>query len=556
LPVPTATASAARAAQAAAAHEGARAVAPAATLFPTAAAAPYHAAAAKAAPAVASAAPRPGEAAKASGREALRAVSAELSKKGADAGRTLGRFYAGGLGERSSEAPVPQGTAGTLSRPRLDPARPRTAELVAPGGRPLAVELAVTEAELQRGMSHRSEVPADGLLFVPPGEGDSGYLHKNVLVPVDYVFLDSKGAVASVAAAVPAAPPGSPWHGLRLIEGGRHRFALVVPAGRAEALGPLIEAMPSSEMWRLLSSEDEQAPAALHGALLERPGAEDAFFELVPYAQKVLSGLPRASAFASRVRANLRSIAEAASRGESLGEHAATGLIANAFPEVWAQVRGVTPAWKDLPLRLLSLAAAPLRLYAWLQVFAHELGHWTAGWLLGAQPDALRVWRSGGGVTTFKAMPEAAWKRVLISLAGPAAEVLLSLAFLAAGAAFWTWTMPELAAALRFGGVGALFSAPQAWMWGAGALFTFNSLNYLLNAPAGWSYDLVYAAWDLGFKRMAQEMDWRRRRMADDDAPSYYYPHMLLQLLLPGSLNRQRRWDAPRRGWRQSLERE
>ncbi|MBI5597450.1 MAG: M50 family metallopeptidase, partial [Elusimicrobia bacterium] len=534
---------------------------------------PFHRS--PAGPAPAAAAPRAEEASKAPGREALRAVSAELSMSGSDRLGALDRFFVGSRRAASPGSELPHGTAAALSRPRLDLAQARTAGLALPDGRPLEVELAVTEAELQRGMSHRAEVPLGGLLFVLAGEGESEYLHKNVLVPVDYVFLDSKGTVSSLAADVPAAPPGSPWRGLRFIDGGAHRFALVLPGGRAAALGlapgaalggldalsPLVERLPPSQMWSLLSSEDEGSPKALHGALLERPGAEDDFFELVAHAKKVLSGLPRSSGFAARVRANLRRLAEAASRGESLSEHAATGLIANAFPEVWAQVRGLTPSWKDVPLRLLSLAALPFRAYAWLQVFAHELGHWLAGWALGARPDALRVWRSGGGLTTFKAMPQAAWKRVAISLAGPAAEVLLSLAFLAAGAAFWTWTMPELAAAVSFGGPEGLLSSPHVWTWAAGALFTFNSLNYLLNAPAGWAYDLLYAAYDMGFKRMAQEMDWRRRRMADDDAPSYYYPHMLLQMLLPNFLNRQRRWDAPRQAWRpappaQSLERE
>src|SRR3989344_1586309 len=68
------------------------------------------------------------------------------------------------------------------------------------GGVSLNIEYAMTEAEQERGLGGRESVPSDyGMLFVFPKAGRYGFWMKDMLVPLDIFWLDSKGHVVSMA---------------------------------------------------------------------------------------------------------------------------------------------------------------------------------------------------------------------------------------------------------------------------------------------------------------------------------------------------------------------
>lgn len=64
------------------------------------------------------------------------------------------------------------------------------------GGVSLILDYATTDAERERGLGGRANVPYDyGMLFVFPREGKYGFWMKDMLVPVDIFWLDGKGQV-------------------------------------------------------------------------------------------------------------------------------------------------------------------------------------------------------------------------------------------------------------------------------------------------------------------------------------------------------------------------
>lgn len=72
----------------------------------------------------------------------------------------------------------------------------------------LAVEVAETRAERVRGLMFRREVPeGTGMLFFMEREAVQAFTMRNVRVPLDLIFMDSR---AKVVGAVMRVQPGTP----------------------------------------------------------------------------------------------------------------------------------------------------------------------------------------------------------------------------------------------------------------------------------------------------------------------------------------------------------
>lgn len=61
------------------------------------------------------------------------------------------------------------------------------------------VEIADDDAERAQGLMNRAEMPQDsGMLFVFPDEKFRSFWMKNTLIPLDILFIDSKGVVVHI----------------------------------------------------------------------------------------------------------------------------------------------------------------------------------------------------------------------------------------------------------------------------------------------------------------------------------------------------------------------
>lgn len=99
------------------------------------------------------------------------------------------------------------------------------------GSTTIAVEVADTHLSRRQGLSGRTTLPAGtGMLFAFEQEGDWGIWMKDMQFPIDIIWMDSAGAVITVAADVsPATYPNS-FYPERPA-----RYVLEVPAGYAAA---------------------------------------------------------------------------------------------------------------------------------------------------------------------------------------------------------------------------------------------------------------------------------------------------------------------------------
>jgi hypothetical protein len=106
------------------------------------------------------------------------------------------------------------------------------------GGHKLSVELAVTPAERQHGLSDRDALAEDaGMLFDMGQVGTPDFWMKDMRFPLDMVWIDARKHVAGVTADVQP-QPGAPDSALKLYRSpAAIRYVLELNAGAAKKLG-------------------------------------------------------------------------------------------------------------------------------------------------------------------------------------------------------------------------------------------------------------------------------------------------------------------------------
>ena len=124
-------------------------------------------------------------------------------------------------------AVVPPGTA------HVRAAELQPLEIVTKSGvRPFAVELAATEAELNRGLMHRTELPEGrGMLFDFKRDQPLSMWMKNTPLSLDMIFISGNGAIVRIAENT------TPFSTLTINSGGPARAVLEVIGGTARKLG-------------------------------------------------------------------------------------------------------------------------------------------------------------------------------------------------------------------------------------------------------------------------------------------------------------------------------
>lgn len=94
------------------------------------------------------------------------------------------------------------------------------------------VELALTPAQWERGLMERAELPRDqGMLFVFDAPDGRAMWMKNVLIPLDIVFIDEDGIIHNIHA------NAKPHDETPLDSNGPVLYALELAGGVTEALG-------------------------------------------------------------------------------------------------------------------------------------------------------------------------------------------------------------------------------------------------------------------------------------------------------------------------------
>ena len=94
------------------------------------------------------------------------------------------------------------------------------------------VEIADTEAERERGLMYRKELPPGrGMLFDFHREQQVGFWMKNTLIPLDMIFIDRRGRIVSIA------QNAKPLSEDVIMSGGQVRAVLEVIGGTVRRLG-------------------------------------------------------------------------------------------------------------------------------------------------------------------------------------------------------------------------------------------------------------------------------------------------------------------------------
>ena len=96
----------------------------------------------------------------------------------------------------------------------------------------IALEIAATPAERERGLMYRSSL-ADGrgMLFVFERDEDHEFWMKNTLIPLDMLFIAADGRVAGIHA------NATPLSTVSIAVGQPSRYVLEVPGGYAQRRG-------------------------------------------------------------------------------------------------------------------------------------------------------------------------------------------------------------------------------------------------------------------------------------------------------------------------------
>jgi uncharacterized membrane protein (UPF0127 family) len=109
---------------------------------------------------------------------------------------------------------------------------PRARIHTAAGTIDVALEVARTPAELERGLMYRSTL-ADGrgMLFVFPADADRAFWMKNTLIALDLLFIAGDGRIVGIRA------EATPLSTAPIAVGQPSRFVLEVPGGYAARRG-------------------------------------------------------------------------------------------------------------------------------------------------------------------------------------------------------------------------------------------------------------------------------------------------------------------------------
>jgi uncharacterized membrane protein (UPF0127 family) len=117
------------------------------------------------------------------------------------------------------------------------PSHDATLPLVEIGGASVPLHVAVASDEKTRDLGLMCVTrlrAAHGMIFVFPQSGPQEFWMKNTLVPLDMVWVEADGRVASVAENVPASTRQTPDDEVAR-RGGKGRFVIELPAGEANA---------------------------------------------------------------------------------------------------------------------------------------------------------------------------------------------------------------------------------------------------------------------------------------------------------------------------------
>jgi uncharacterized membrane protein (UPF0127 family) len=113
-----------------------------------------------------------------------------------------------------------------------EPSGPSVAIHTAQGTARIAVELARTDAERQRGLMYREHLDDDkGMLFVFEGMGEHAFWMKNTLIPLDMIHIDDQRRIVGIVA------DATPLSTRPLSIGMPSAYVLEVRGGLAKARG-------------------------------------------------------------------------------------------------------------------------------------------------------------------------------------------------------------------------------------------------------------------------------------------------------------------------------
>ncbi|MHC4995099.1 MAG: DUF192 domain-containing protein [Planctomycetota bacterium] len=115
---------------------------------------------------------------------------------------------------------------------------PPTHQRVTIAGKTFNLELALTPAQIERGLMFRETLPDDGgMLFVFPGAQVRSFWMKNCLIPIDVVFLDPAGRIVSIREMTPPEPDTPDSEQEHYSSRWPAQFAIELYGGRADKLG-------------------------------------------------------------------------------------------------------------------------------------------------------------------------------------------------------------------------------------------------------------------------------------------------------------------------------